>query len=127
MAILQDLEEGWFSKVSSTPDDMFLAGGTSPSVADLLAYEDVAQLTLLGLLKEDVLQTQCPKVFAWMQRMEQVPYYQQSHAALIALGDVTAESDVPFHKRLGAANKKGIQALNDAQLIFPEEPPQSKL
>lgn len=127
VAILQDLEEGWFCKVSSAPDDVYLAGGTGPSIADLLAYEDVAQLTLMGLLKEDVLQTHCPKVLAWMHRMEQVPYYEDVHAALVALGDVTAETEVPLHKRLGAANKKGLQALNNAQLNFPEEPLQSKL
>jgi len=108
MDTLRDLEESWFANVASTPDDLYLAVGrsTRPSIADLLAYEDVAQLTLLGLLLESILQSDHPQIHAWLKRMEKVPFNDEIYQAMTTLDDVTIETDVPFPKCLGAANFK---------------------
>ena len=134
---LQTLEEGWFATLTSragdAEDDLFLAGGDHHSIADMLAYEEVVQLTELGLLQEDMLSQDFPKVSAWMGRMKQLPYHEEAHRALVTLGDVTVastEDDSPMSRRLGAATKAGLKALAEAQSDFPANetiPPVSKL
>lgn len=133
---LTSLEEGWFSNMLADPntgDGLFLAGGDHPSIADLLAYEEIVQLTVLGMLHEDIFRTDYPKIFAWMGRMSQQPYHDAIHKSLVALGDVTAtptDDALPLSKRLGVATKAGLKAIKEAQSDFPTEdtiPPASKL
>ena len=118
---LEMLEEGWFASLGTDEDDSenrFIAGGTQHSIADLLAYEEICQLYMLGLVPSDVLQANYPKIHAWTKRMVQLPYHEQVHVAMVELGDVTAHSDVPLAKRLGTANKAAFQALVEAQSNF---------
>ena len=137
---LQTLEEGWFSTHAAAATnnnntvDFYIAGGDHPSIADLLAYEEIVQLTELGLLDEvQVVSQQFPKVFAWLGRMKQLPYYEEVHRSLVTLGDVTNTDEIgdPMSKRLGAATKAGLKALAEAQSEFPVEeaipPASSKL
>jgi len=72
----------------------------------LLAYGDVAQLTLLGLLPESILQSDYPQIHAWLKRMEKVPFHDEIYQAMTTLDDVTIETDVSFPKCLGVANFK---------------------
>lgn len=109
------------------PRRLVFGRSTRPSIADLLAYEDVAQLTLLGLLLESILQSDYPQIHAWLKRMEKVPFHDEIYQAMTTLDDVTIETDVPFPKRLGAANERGIQVLMGVQSSFEEEKLQSKL
>jgi glutathione S-transferase len=124
---LRALEDGWFamnsaSSFSSKHNDRgpFLAGFQEHSIADLLAYEEVVQLTALGLLHN--LQKDYPKVHAWTKRMSQLPFHDEVHVSLYTLGDVTdAKNDTPFSKRLGTATKTGLRALATAQDDFEED------
>ena len=136
MQILQTLEDGWFSNDAMTGnDDKYLAGGDHPSIADFLAYEEIVQLTELGLLNEDqLLSRQFPRIYAWMGLMKDVPFYDVVHRSLVTLGDVTDDDDEtnnPISKRLGIATKAGLKALMEAQRDFPTEesipPASSKL
>jgi len=122
--MLETLETGWFSSLNhDNDDDWFLAGGTSPSIADLLAYEEVVQLPMLGLIPDDILQQKYPKIGAWTHRMRQLPYHNEVHVALATLGDVTKtiDDDQPVSKRLGAATKAGLQALAQVQKDFGDD------
>jgi glutathione S-transferase len=131
--ILQSLEEGWFSSLATTEnndtEDCFLAGGTQHSIADLLAYEEICQLYMLGVVPQNFLQQTYPRIHAWTIRMAQLPYHEQVHVSMLVLGDVTVDSDVPLVKRLGTANKAALQALKEAQRNFeePSSTPKAKL
>ena len=50
-----------------------------------------------------------PKVCAWCARMEELPFFEEAHAALTELGDLTKAPLEP--KRLGVATKVGLKAL----------------
>ena len=90
-------------------DSPFLAGSTSASFADLLAYEEVIQLPASKLLAiEDA------TVQAWMEKMEQLPYHDEVHASLTTLGDLKSPNETPMQKRLGAATKAGLEAIKAA-------------
>mmetsp|Transcript_12869 Transcript_12869/g.35618 ORF Transcript_12869/g.35618 Transcript_12869/m.35618 type:complete len:405 (-) Transcript_12869:105-1319(-) len=132
--ILKRLEHGWLRPTTTTTIEeshtrqqqqqvteepsCFIAGGPLPSIADLLCYDEIVQVTWTGLLEEDsshgshhsnrsssssssddqppspTLQSLYPNVLSWMKRMEQVPYHDPVHAALKALGRlVVAEED----------------------------------
>ena len=156
--ILHRLEHGWLSRTTTTStepilsdhttvldnkdvDDLFLAGGSHPSIADLLCYCEVVQVVWTGLVlhgpsndnnnniiqnhSNDTLQSlsqQYPRLGAWMQRMQQLPYHDPVHAALFHLGRIRPlphnqtndDNQVPWPKRLARANKAGIQALQEA-------------
>ena len=91
-------------------DSPFLAGRSAPSLVDLIVYEEVGPLggrwaNLLDLAAY-------PKVEAWCVRMEALPAFEAAHAALAALGDVSAGLEP---KQLGAATKAGLKALAAAQ------------
>lgn len=126
MQALRDLEDGWFTD----EDAPYLAGFSEPSIADLLAYEEVVQLTGLGLLVPSLMHQEYPRLYEWTQRMSNLPFHEQVHVSLYTLGDVTKSTngDIPFAKRLGAATKAGLKALVEAQSDYVESGPlQSKL
>ena len=92
-------------------DGAFLVGSPSATIADLLAYEEVAQATFTRLL--DV--TSHPRVAAWMGRMAALDHHDEAHAALIRLGDLRGESAATLGKRVSAAAKAGFQGYEVAQ------------
>lgn len=114
--VLRTLDEGWFS----SEEGEFLGCFKEVSIADLLAYEEVIQLASMGLLDKNL--REYPKLFAWTQQMNQLPFHEEVHMALRSLGDVTDNTDdTPMPKRLSRATKAGLQALSDAQANFLPE------
>jgi hypothetical protein len=87
----------------------FIAGAPSASLADLLAYEEVVQLSSkFG----DVLSLSAfPRVEAWLDRMARLPFHDEAHAACAALGRLRDSPDLPMGKRMAAATKAGLKAL----------------
>ena len=103
---LQQLENTWLAS------DPFVAA-SHPTLADLLAYEEVAQVAptffnILGL-------EEYPRIEAWLERMAALPFHEEAHAALASLGDLTVAHDTPLMKRMGAATKAGLASLAAAQ------------
>jgi glutathione S-transferase len=111
-AVFRSLDEGWLK------DDEFIAATEKHSIADMLAYEEVAQASMSGAVDLSVY----PNLKAWTQRMETIPFHEEAHAALKALGSLTSpsptEASTPMPQRLGAATKLGLQAIKKAQEGF---------
>ena len=120
--VLRRLETGWLSPSShnnTSTHATYIAGGSGPSIADLMCYCELSQITMLGLFDKQDLQEEYPKVQSWMQRMQQLPYHDHVHAALTTLGNVkTDDLDLPLSKRLSRATKHGLKAIEDAQQDF---------
>ncbi len=92
----------------------FVAGRSSASVADLLCYEEVAQV-LPEYCNLGVDLAPYPNVLRWVDRMKALPAYGAAHVAIASLGDLRAETDVPMAKRLGEATKAALKAYTQAQ------------
>lgn len=103
---LQTLENTW---LASEP---FVAA-SHPTIADLLAYEEVAQLAPCFFNLLDL--NGYPRIESWLARMSQLPFHEEAHAALASLGDLTVEHETPLVKRIGSATKAGLAALTAAQ------------
>ena len=91
----------------------FVAGRSEPSVADLLIYEEVAQLSPRFTNLLDL--SPYPRVEAWLSRMSALPAHDAAHASLAELGALGVEHGVPLPERLSAASKAGFRALVEAQ------------
>ena len=89
--------------------------GNDLSIADFMAYEEIAQLYMTGLLEE---LPEYPNVHRWVQQMEQLPYHKEAHVALTTLGNLAEPNEVTLTKRLGAATKAGIDAFQQAQKSY---------
>jgi glutathione S-transferase/autophagy-related protein 2 len=119
--VLKLLETAWLR------DADYVAGTSTPSLADLMAYEEVVQAVVLAGLD---LSADYPKLSAWMFRMEQLPFHDAVHVALTTLGNLKEPSDnaPPLAKQLGAATKAGMAAIEGAQKEYAEvTEPNSKL
>mmetsp|Transcript_10914 Transcript_10914/g.14447 ORF Transcript_10914/g.14447 Transcript_10914/m.14447 type:complete len:292 (-) Transcript_10914:417-1292(-) len=121
--ILKRLEKGW---LSSKNGEQYIAGGPTPSIADLLCYDEIVQVTWTGLVNIDgsgsggsgdheSSPSSYPNLVAWTQRMQQLPYHDPVHAALRTLGNLKQDSDIPHGKRLSRATKAGMEAIQQAQ------------
>lgn len=111
-SVLESLDQGWLA------NDAYIGGSDQASVADLLAYEEIAQASMTGVLEETISQSH-PNLQAWMNRMEALPFHDAAHASLVALGNLKEPADdTPMMKRLGAATKEGMKALQDAQQTY---------
>ena len=95
----------------------FVGGLASASVADLLAYEEVAQL-LPEYCNLGVDLAPYPNVLRWVDRMKALPEYEAAHVALASLGALRVETDVPMTKRLGEATKAALKAITKAQTEY---------
>jgi glutathione S-transferase len=120
---LQSLNDFWLSSSSSDKkENVWIASrwdNTSRSsftIADLLAYEEVVQLPMTGIMTD--LEHQYPTVGAWMARMRTLDHHDAVHAAVLALGTLPAQ-DLTQHenltKLLGNAAKTGLKAIHAAQ------------
>jgi len=106
---LELLESAWLA------DSSFIGGADHMTIADLIAYEEVGQIgpKFMNLVCFDPY----PNIRAWVGKMEQAPYHDEAHAALTALGDLSAfePGDKELGKRIGAASKAGFGALAASQ------------
>lgn len=107
--VLQALEEGWLR------NDDFVAG-PDLTIADMMAYEELVQVTMMGLLPQV---TEYPRVQAWMDRMTQVPYHDEAHLSLQILGSLAEDNETPLQQRLGKATKAAMKVLKEVQDGFP--------
>lgn len=76
--VLRSIENGWLR------EDAYIAG-LDPSVADILAYEEFAQVYMTELLPQ---LDEYPRITAWIDRMTQLPYHAEAHHALTVLGNL---------------------------------------
>ena len=91
----------------------YLAGTDYPTIADILAYEELIQIQHVVSSSIVDLSTYT-NVWSWMERMKQLPYHEHVHKPLEVFSS-TAGSDLPLQKRLGDATKAGLKAINEAQ------------
>lgn len=108
--VLRSIENGWLR------EDAYIAG-TDLSIADMLAYEEFAQVHMTGLLPQ---LDEYPRIAAWIHRMTQLPYHAEAHHSLTSLGNLKEPNDTPMPKRLGAATKSAMQVLQEVQETFPQ-------
>jgi len=106
LGALQLLETHWLAT------DPFVAA-SHQTVADLLAYEEVAQIAPSFFNLVDL--APYPRIAAWLDRMAAQPYHEEVHTALAGLGDLTAVHEQPLAKRMGPATKAGLAAIAAAQ------------
>lgn len=106
--VLATLEGAWLQ------DTSFLAGDDHHSIADILLYEEVAQVYMTNVV--DV--SDYPNITAWTKRMQQVPFHEEAHAALPTLGSLAEESTISLQDRLRQATKAGLTAINEAVESF---------
>jgi glutathione S-transferase len=104
-SVLETLDSAWLK------ENDFLGGTEQHSIADILAYQEVAQAYMTDALDLK----EYSNIEKWVKRMQQVPYHDAAHAALPALGSLTAPNETPMMKRLGHATKEGMKAINEAQ------------
>ena len=118
-SVLATLADGWLggagagSTVGGIGRGGFLGGAESATIADLLCYEEVVQVSPRYANVLDV--SAHPRLEAWFDRMAGLPYHDAAHASIEALGDLRAPNEVPIGKRLGAATKAGLTAYAEAQ------------
>lgn len=111
-AALTALDQGWLGGGTR-----FIASDEQHSIADIMAYEEIAQATMMSpddtLL--DGMSTKYPNIHDWVQRMRELPFHEPAHVALETMGSLTSIAPEDLPKRLGAATKNGMKALQDAQ------------
>jgi len=108
--VLSLLDQAWLK------NSEYIAGDQNHhSIADILAYEEIAQATLTDVLTL----SDYPNLAAWCQRMETKDFYEEAHQSLKTLGSLTdASNETPMMKRLGAATKEGMKAIQAAQATY---------
>ncbi len=98
------LETGWLGD-----GRLYLAGGDTPSLADISCYAELGQLRPQYTNLQGDMFAQAPRLEAWMTRMESLPAHGVAHASLAALGDLSSgEVDM---QRVVKATMAGVQAI----------------
>ena len=117
-------EKGKAARSLETIENVFLGGGeggggayffgssSGPSLADFVGYEEVAQVS--GAFGQTLDLSPYPKTEQWLGTMRALPFHDEVHTALAALGplDLTGGSTV---KKLSGATKAGLAAIAEAQ------------
>ncbi|MGI9323183.1 MAG: glutathione S-transferase family protein, partial [Pseudomonadales bacterium] len=99
-------------------NNSFIAGD-EVTLADLAAYVEIGQLQPQFTNVYDL--TPFPNVCRWLQDMTQVEGHDVVHTVLAELGDIsTAPPDMETIKN---ANKRALQALNEAQAALQADQP----
>jgi glutathione S-transferase len=112
---LETLDKVWLA------DSVFLAGMPGPTAADLLAYEEVAQLRPEYFNIQGIEWARYPNTERWIERMKELPHYEAVHVSLKTLGDLHTPNETPIAKRLGAATKAGLKAIAEAQASYSKD------
>ena len=121
--VLKSLNNAWLQGT-----DGFIATPDEPTIADLLAFEEVVQVERTGTLGDGVASLdEYPNVSAWVDRMKQLPHYDAVHTSLNVLGNLVEPNEMTMPKRLAAATKAGVAALKEAQEPFRQDLHSSKL
>jgi len=90
----------------------FLLGTDYPTAADFMAYEEAAQISpQFGNIHN---LEEFPRVRAWLENMSLLPFHDEVHAGLRALGNLTS-ADPLIADRLRSASKIGVKAIVEAQ------------
>jgi glutathione S-transferase len=105
---LKTLDQAW---LGHSP---YIASENDASIADMLAYEEIAQAYMTDCLNLE----EYPNVQEWVKRMQDLEYHDQAHQSLMTLGSLAVESEIPMMKRLGAATKAGIGSIKDVVAGF---------
>jgi len=92
----------------------YVGGLAAPSVADLFAYEEVAQV-LPEYCDLGVDLAPYPNICSWITRMKSLPEYEAAHVCMAQLGGVRVQTEVPMPKRLNEATKLALRAFTHAQ------------
>jgi len=113
LAVVSQLDQAWLR------DSDYVALPDRYTIADVLAYEEIAQASVTGVLEL----SDYPNVAAWCRRMEERDFYDAAHQSLLSLGslkenDDSSSSSTPMMKRLGAATKEGMKAIQEAQASY---------
>lgn len=87
----------------------YIGGLPAPSIADLAAYEELAQLTWANLMDLDGFE----KTSAWLTRMSSLPHHEALHRYNLTLGDIVQP---PSAERFAEAISAGLAGLADAGL-----------
>lgn len=88
----------------------YIGGLAHPSIADLAAYEEIAQLTWAQLM--DL--TPFPRTVAWMAKMSTLAMHDETHRFNLELGDILGK---PYtSERFMKAVSAGLKGLKDAGL-----------
>ena len=135
---LELMNRCWFPSQFSSDHPIFIGGEKTPSIADILAFEEVIQVASTGLLLEvpdkdassmtdEMMKSQYPNIAQWIQGMKGLPFYDAVHLPIQILGNLSSHTSLPtsneetmarqkqMQKLLGLATKDGIRALLDAQ------------
>lgn len=65
---LKGLNDVWLA------DSRWIGGNSEPSIADLFAYQEIAQLGLLGPINLE----NYPKIVAWFEKIKTIPHYEDA-------------------------------------------------
>ena len=85
----------------------YLCTREQPTIADIACYEELAQLRWAALFDFEGF----PKLCAWLERMEALPFHEPVHRYNLALGDIRSKPNTM--ERWVAANARGIAALEE--------------
>lgn len=105
LGALEHLEHSWLDG-----SDKFIVDDCL-SIADLLCYEEIAQISLTEMIELD----DFPNISSWAGRMRELPFHEEVHASLCTLGSLAKPNEMPMRDRLRAATKAGLSALQQAQ------------
>jgi glutathione S-transferase len=118
--VLEMFNHGWLSSSSNnniaTTGFNFIGGVTDhPSIADVLAYEEIAQAVYTECL--DL--SSFPALARWyniMSTQSNLMHYDAIHQPLVRLGSLKENNDpASVTKRLGAATKEGLLLIKQSQ------------
>lgn len=70
-----------FDRVWLTSTGVFISGCSDPTIADLLAYCEIAQASQMGICDYKGL----PRVQKWLQAMQSLPFHDDVHSSLFKL------------------------------------------
>jgi glutathione S-transferase len=100
--VAQLLEDGYLRGT-----DRYLCTALQPTIADIACYEELSQLRWASLFDfKDF-----PKLRAWLDRMEELPFHENAHRYNVRLGDILSEPNTM--ERFVAATGAGIAALEE--------------
>lgn len=85
--------------------DGYLCTQGQPSIADIACYEELSQLRWAQLFDFEGF----PKLRAWLDRMEELPFHENAHRYNVTLGDI--RSRLNTMERFVAASIAGVSAL----------------